>query len=141
MQEADKKAIISAIVLLVINGVSPSNKDAGYRIRHFSKKIIGEYGIDVLTTELENYMDDCIDYWIKWQEATNYDKELLKEIIKKELDRNGNRYILDMLEDNGILNVKGVNINISREEFLKRLKGSGVDKNILRKVLRREEFK
>lgn len=140
MLEADKKAIISAIVLLVINGVSPSNKAAGYRIRLFSKKIISDYGIDVLNSKLEKYIDDCINYWINWQKITNYDSDYIKDIIKKELDRNGNRYILDALELGGFSNVKGVNINVSREEFLKRLKGSEVDEIVLRKVLRREDL-
>lgn len=34
------KAYLSALALLTVNDVKPSNKNAGYRVRLFSKKLI-----------------------------------------------------------------------------------------------------
>lgn len=40
-------------------------------------------------------------------------------MIIDEFIRNGNRYILDRLFDQGFTNLSGININVSRTEFEK----------------------
>ena len=94
------KAYLSALALLAVNEVKPSNKNAGYRVRLFSKKL-----------------------------------------IINELTRNGNRFILDMLSEEGYKNLTGININISREEFNKRLRFSGVPEERVKKLIRYKVLK
>ena len=50
--------------------------------------------------------------------------------------RNGNRYIIDKLTEMGYENLFGININISREEFVKRLIGSGVENERVKILVR-----
>ena len=83
------------------------------------------------------YLEECIIYWKLWQEK-DYDN---KEIIINELTRNGNRFILDMLSEEGYKNLTGININISREEFNKRLRFSGVPEERVKKLIRYKVLK
>lgn len=57
-------------------------------------------------------------------------------MIENELTRNGNRYILDLLTDEGYANLSGININISREEFNKRIRSSGVPEERIKKLIK-----
>ena len=66
----------------------------------------------------EKYLDECIEYWKEWQEKLNF---LEKQIIIDEFVRNGNRYIVDQLSNQGFNNLSGININVSRSELEKKL--------------------
>lgn len=126
------KAYLSALALLSVNDVKPSNKNAGYRVRLFSKKLINILEGRNLNSQELKYLEECIMYWKLWQERDCYNKE----IIINELTRNGNRYILDLLSDEGYENLSGININISREEFNKRIRSSGVPEERVKKLIR-----
>lgn len=125
------KAYLSALALLSVNDVKPSNKNAGYRLRFFSKKLINILKGRNLNIQELKYLEECILYWKLWQEK-DYDN---KDIIKNELIRNGNRYILNLLTDEGYANLSGININISREEFNKRIRSSGVPEERIKKLI------
>ena len=71
-------------------------------------------------------------YWKLWQEKDCDNKD----VIENELTRNGNRYILDLLTDEGYANLSGININISREEFNKRIRSSGVSEERIKKLIK-----
>lgn len=131
------KAYLSALALLAVNEVKPSNKNAGYRVRLFSKKLINIIEGRSLNVQELKYLEECIIYWKLWQEK-DYDN---KEIIINELTRNGNRFILDMLSEEGYKNLTGININISREEFNKRLRFSGVPEERIKKLIRYKVLK
>lgn len=126
------KAYLSALALLAVNDVKPSNKNAGYRVRLFSKKLINILKGRNLNTQELKYLEECIMYWKLWQEKDCDNKE----IIINELTRNGNRYFLDLLSDEGYENLSGININISREEFNKRICSSGVPEERVKKLIR-----
>ena len=127
------KALLSAIALIDINGICPSNKNSGYRARLFSKKLVETLnGRNINNKELE-YIDECFAYWRDWQKKQFGSKEtLLKEYI-----RNGNRYLINELIALGYKNLSNININITREELYKRLKNSGVENDIVKKLERK----
>lgn len=127
------KAYLSVIALLAVNNVIPSNKSFGYRARLFSKKLVSLLEGKDLTKKENAYLDECIKYWQEWQNKEYFDKS----IIINEYVRNGNRYILDLLTNEGYDNLSGININISREELNKRLLSSGVDEERVKRLVRR----
>ena len=110
-----------------------SNKNTGYRARLYSKKLVAILnGRNFNQAELL-YLDGCIKYWINWQEASD---QINKELIMKEYIRNGNRFLIDVLSAEGYTNLTGLNINNTREEFIKRLKSSGVEEEKILKLVR-----
>lgn len=126
------KAYLSALALLAVNDVKPSNKNAGYRVRLFSKKLINILQGRSLNIQELNYLEECIMYWKLWQEKKCDNKEL----IINELTRNGNRFILDLLCNEGYKNLSGININISRDELNKRIRSSGVPEERIKKLVK-----
>lgn len=131
--KTEVKAYLSVIALLTVNGVKPSNKNSGYRVRLFSKKLVGILDGIELTNDLKKYLCECIKYWKEWQEVN---KEIDINVIKNEYIRNCNRYIIDKLINEGYENISGININISREEFKKRILSSGVEPEKIKKLIR-----
>lgn len=127
------KAYLSAIALLTVNGIKPSNKNIGYRMRLFSKRLVSILKASEFSEEINNYLFECIQYWKDWQEING---EIDIEVIKREYIRNGNRFIIDYLINQGYDNVCGIDINVSREDFFKRLKSSNVDKEQIRKLFK-----
>lgn len=127
------KAYLSVIALLAVNGVTPSNKNSGYRARLFSKKLVNLLDGIELKGYLETYLLECIKYWKDWQEVNN---EIDITVITNEYIRNCNRYIIDKLVSEGFENISGININISREDFKKRLLSSGIEKDKIKKLIR-----
>lgn len=120
-----EKAYLSALALLAVNNVKPSNKNAGYRTRLFSKKLVEQLDGKELDTNMKDYLLECIDYWKNWQEIS---KEIDVNNIYNEYIRNSNRYIIEKLQNEGYQNLSGININVSRTEFIKRVISSGLDK-------------
>ena len=88
------KATLSVLALLTVNDIKPSNKNAGYRARLFSKKIAGIMNGLSMSEEFNEYLFECIKYWKEWQE-TKSDTEI--SVIQNEYIRNCNRISLDKL--------------------------------------------
>ncbi len=130
---SDLKAYLSVIALLAVNNVVPSNKSSGYRARLFSKKVVSLLEANVLNEEENKYLNECIKYWLEFQSVKNIDKN----IINNEYIRNGNRFIIDLLTNEGYKNLSGINVNISREELNKRLLSSGVEEERVKRLWRR----
>lgn len=61
--------------------------------------------------------------------------DFFKQIILKELERNQNRAIIDQITELGGITNSGIDINISRQELINKLRGC-TDNKILRKVLK-----
>ena len=131
--KAEVKAYISVLALLAVNDVLPSNKNSGYRARAFSKKLVDILNGNVFSALEKQYLSDCIKYWKEWQEVN---KNINLDIIIKEYIRNCNRYIINILTREGYDNLSGININISQEEFTKRLLSSGVDECKVKELLK-----
>ena len=121
--QPEVKALISVLVLLNVNNIKPSNKNTGYRFRLFSKKLVNILQGISLNSQLKKYLDECVEYWKDWQHQ-NECVDL--DIFENEYVRNCNRYIMDVLVSRGYDNISGININVSRNEFNKRLISSGV---------------
>ena len=133
------KALISSLALLAVNQVEPSNKDAGYRARQFSKLLVSHIGINGLPKELDNYLNECINYWITWQKQPHPDINTCREKILNELTRNENREIINRLQEEGYPNITGIDINTSRIDFYTRLNHAGINKKTLRKVINNDQ--
>lgn len=120
----DVKALLSALALLAVNNVKPSNKNSGYRARLFSKKLVNVMsGVNLSETEIQ-YLNECLRYWADWQEkADTTDINL----IMNEYVRNCNRFILDRLIEKGYDNISNIDINLPQAEFKKRLKNAKVN--------------
>lgn len=127
------KAYLSAIALLAVNDIKPSNKSVGYRARLFSKKLVLLLNGRMLNNIEENYLNECIRYWNDWQCVQTFNN---RQSIIDEYVRNSNRYIIDILTNCGYNNISGIDINISRGEFAKRLVNSGVNNAIVKKLTR-----
>lgn len=74
------KALISAISLLAVNNVNPSNKNSGYRARLFSKKLVSLIGINGFDDFLDNYLDECLNYWCLWQKKSMIIRTFLSKL-------------------------------------------------------------
>lgn len=118
------KACLSVLALLLVNDVTPSNKNSGYRARMFSKKLVNLLNGMEMDKNLEIYLKECIRYWKDWQEVN---KDIDISVIENEYIRNCNRFLIDKFTNEGYQNLSGININISREEFKKRLLCAGVN--------------
>ena len=128
---ASVKAYLSAIALLCVNGVVPSNKSAGYRFRLFSKKLSLLLSGRELSEGENRYLYECIKYWKEWQKVNN---NIDINTIENEYIRNCNRYILDELMKEGYENLSGININVSKNEIKRRILSSGVDIERVKKI-------
>ena len=117
------KVYCSTLSLLALEGLEPSNKDAGYRFRQLSKKLVKNLNINHMSSE--NYIKACYNYWASWTKPSRSLQESI-EIINKENSRNFNRLILDELSSHLTNNGKDININVSTDIFLKRLRGTDV---------------
>lgn len=131
--ESELKAYLSVLALLAVNNIKPSNKNSGYRARMFSKKLVNLLQGRDLNLKEEAYLDECIKYWTEWQEVQEFKN---KQVIIDELVRNGNRFILDKFSSEGLNNLSGIDINVSREEFIKRLLNSGIDNEKIKRLVR-----
>ena len=99
----------------------------------FSKRLVEILNGNLLVKEQEDYLLECINYWKDWQSREdNIDISMLKN----EHVRNCNRHFIDQLLDEGYQNVSGININVSPEEFIRRLLSSGVDTSRVKKYKR-----
>lgn len=127
--DIDVKALLSALALMCINDIVPSNKNVGYRFRLFSKRLIKQIDGRKLTDSELGYFKECFDYWNSWMDLSNN-----KDIdFYREYDRNMNRYICDLLCNEGYSNISNININIPTNEYVERLHNSGIPKE---KILR-----
>lgn len=125
------KAYLQALALLTVNEVVPSNKNSGYRVRMFSKRLVNLLEGRLLSDEEKKYYLECIKYWQDWQEVN---KDVDISVFEKEYVRNCNRYIIDKLTQEGYRNLSGININVGREEMMQKLISSGVDLKRVRKL-------
>ena len=128
----EEKALISAITLLAINGVIPSQKNSGYRARLFSKHLADLLSAKKLSEADLEYFKDCIKYWKDWQKP---EKELDFSLIENEYERNCNSIIKSELLEEGY-KINGINVNISWDEMKKRLQSSGVPKERIKRIVR-----
>lgn len=117
------KGLISALGMLGVNGVIPSQKNSGYRARLFSKRLVKETNGKSLNIEEQKYLVECLKYWADWEKIslTEEKAQRIFLIIKKEFDRNCNSFLLNQLNPEQKKLVRKINVNLPRQEFIKRL--------------------
>ena len=127
--DSRKKGLISALSVLGINNVQPSQKNQGYRARHFSKKLVNEKDGNDLNIEEQKYLVECLKYWSDWEniDLTKEKAQKAYSIIKKEFDRNCNSLLISKLNPEQKELVKRVNVNLPREDFIKRLASAKIN--------------
>lgn len=77
-----EKALISAISLLAVCEIAPSQKSCGYRVRLFSKKLAETLNTRKLSINELNYFKECIEYWNDWMRSK---KILIFLLLKKNM--------------------------------------------------------
>lgn len=126
------RALISAISLLSVCSVVPSNKNSGYRARLFSKKL-AEILESKKLSELElRYLKECLAYWKEWQKVNS---EIDTSVIINEYERNCNANIINLLAKEGY-KVNKLNINLSWDDMQKRLYSAGVSRERIKRIIR-----
>lgn len=118
------------LALLAGSGLKPSNKEQGYRLRLFSKKLVssslGTYPVTLEQTR------SYVNYWQKWSRLPIPEDQLL-QVISQENTRNFNRMLLDKLCEK--CPDVGLDVNQPTPVILKRLKGTSVKSDYLTQVL------
>ena len=111
--------IVKTVALLASSGLTPSNKDKGYRFRLFTKKLVE------LSFPKHLQLSHLIDHYHKyWNDFVNLPVESnsASESVQGEYDRNYNLQLNKVLLTN-------VDANCNTEQFLLNLLSSGVKRD------------
>ena len=109
--------LLRSMVLMVGGGVVPSNKNQGYHLRKFAKRYLKEKG----RINMDTYFDYYYSFWNKFN-LFEVDKKRAKEILRKELIRNYNIFLLEKLG----LDYNKTSLDISTEELISCLLKKGI---------------
>lgn len=133
----DDKDMVAAIVdtirtatLIAGQGITPSHKDPGYRLRQLMKRFLSR--TKGLSVDLEDLVRISFTYWKSWDVEFLLSENSIFNVLKKDDDRNYNLLFLDTLEKNGGSRIH-TDVNKSRESFTDQLKHS-VPKKIINNV-------
>ena len=120
------------LALMVASGLKPSNKEQGYRVRLFSKRLMRENIKH--NKDINSLIEDGYDYWKNWTDL-ELSKEETMSIIERENERNLNAELLSILKND----YRDVNIDINqtKEQVLKALRGTSVDSDHLDKLIKK----
>ena len=114
---------IRTTVFLAAQGISPSNKSHGYRIRKFSKIFVSRaMGLSV-NIDLRGLVEAFYNDLERFGYSSPLDKEETYAVISKEHERNLNREVLELLKMHYYVEVY-IDINQSTEDFMQQLKHS-----------------
>jgi len=122
---------LRSMTLLAMENVEPSNKNHGYRLRQLSKRFIQHSHTTKIN--IENLIKTSYEEWSKWGHKSICNIESVINLIKQENDRNFNRLILNLLQEESGLNLY-ININQDTQSFLEQINFS-VDKSIINNIL------
>lgn len=129
-------AIIDCIrtgVLIAGEGIEPSHKDPGYRLRQLSKRFVSRnMGVNLDEDELIRI---SWEYWKRWGFKPKLSEEETARVIKKDSERNYNVLFLSLLEDMYGLK-RRANVNQSTADFLKHV-SFNLPKDVVNTVVER----
>jgi hypothetical protein len=109
---------VRSMTLIALEGVTPSNKNQGYRFRQLSKRFVSRsLGI---SPGAEEIIRSSYEEWTKYGHTARRKLDEVIEMVSVENDRNHNRKILDYLKEKHGMDFD-VNINQSAEQFLDQL--------------------
>lgn len=120
----------NTLALLAGSGITPSNNERGYRFRRASKLLCERIGY---RRDSEKFLLSAYNRWKDWANL-QMEVDRVRQVVRKELDRNANSILKSKLVEAGFHDV-GIDINLPPEEFLKLLRGTSVNREILEKIL------
>ena len=124
---------IRTATLMLMQGVVPSHKDPGFRLRQLIKRFF-ERNKPFLFSE-KQLLELSYDFWVENQVQGIKDKEEILDLLRKEMMRAQNVYIVGCIEKEVGKKIK-IDVNLDTNEFVKRIYSSssqdiiGVIKNI-----------
>lgn len=110
-----------------MQGVTPSHKDPGFRLRQLIKRFV-ERNMEFSFSE-NRFLDLSYDYWLKSNVEGIFGKVEVLELLKKEMMRAQNVYIVNCIEKDIGKEIK-VDVNLNTDEFIKRIHSSSSEKII-----------
>jgi hypothetical protein len=112
---------IRTATLMLMQGVIPSHKDPGFRLRQLIKRFF-ERNNQFLFSE-KRLLELSYDFWVENHVQGIKDKKEILDLVKKEMMRAQNVYIVGRVEKDVGKKIK-VDVNLSTDEFLKRIYSS-----------------
>lgn len=135
-----EKGLISAISLLTLCEVKSSNKGNGYQAKRYFKALVKLLDRKDIEGEVLKYFNECLAYWRDWQKVDIKltDVEAMKR-ISEEYIKNCMLVIIDELANEGYpVRAISKKLGITWDEFEFKLKQSGVPKEKIKTIRRKE---
>jgi len=112
---------LKSCTLMAMQGVVPSNKAHGYRMRKFLKQAVrANVSAQIDTVQI---VENAFNFWSAFMPPA-HDLEKVQEIVRTEYERNANRHILERLEEEHGVRIS-IDINQTTDNFLVQLKSTG----------------
>jgi len=118
---------IRTATLMLMQGVTPSHKDPGFRLRQLIKRFV-ERNMEFSFSE-NRLLDLSYDYWLKSNVEGIVGKDETIKLLKKEIVRAQNVYIVSCIEKDIGKKIK-VDVNLNTDEFVKRIHSSSSEEII-----------
>ena len=118
---------IRTATLMLMQGVTPSHKDPGFRLRRLIKRFV-ERNVKSSFSE-DRLLDLSYDFWLGNGVEGIVGKVKTRELLKKEVARAQNVYIVNRVEREIGKKIK-IDVNLSTDEFLRRIHSSSSEKII-----------
>lgn len=118
---------VRTAALMFMQGVVPSHKDPGFRLRQLIKRFV-ERNTKASFSE-DKLLDLSYDFWLGNNVEGIVDKVEVRELLRKEMTRAQNVYIVSCVERDTGKELK-VDVNLSTDEFIKRIYSSSPEEII-----------
>lgn len=112
---------IRTATLMLMQGVIPSHKDPGFRLRQLIKRFFERN--NQFSFSEKRLLELSYDFWVENHVQGIKDKKEILDLVKKEMMRAQNVYIVGRVEKDVGKKIK-VDVNLSTDEFLKRIYSS-----------------
>lgn len=135
-----EKGLISAIALLTLCEVKSANKGNGYQAKRYFKGLVKLLDRKDIEGDVLKYFNECLAYWRDWQKVDDKlsDVEAMKR-ISEEYIKNCMLVIIDELANEGYpVRAIAKKLGITWDEFEFKLKQSGVPKEKIKTIRRKE---
>lgn len=118
---------VRTATLMLMQGVIPSHKDHGFRLRQLIKRFV-ERNAEASFSE-DRLLDLSYDFWLENNVEGIVGKVEVRELLKKEMTRAQNVHIVSRVERDTGKKIK-VDVNLSTNEFIKRIYSSSPEEII-----------
>ncbi|MCK9576389.1 MAG: hypothetical protein M0R51_10750 [Clostridia bacterium] len=118
---------VRTATLMLMQGVVPSHKDPGFRLRQLIKRFV-ERNAEASFSE-DRLLNLSYDFWLRNNVEGIVDKVGARELLKKEMIRAQNVHIVNRVERDTGKKIK-VDVNLGTDEFIKRIYSSSPEEII-----------